>query len=126
MFILYPTLCKTKTPVKASTSGRIVRQEFAGQATKTLNIPIFIDDYNLKMRAVDIANQLRESYKTHKTTNRNWWPLFYSLIDVTVINRYRTYQIDMAELGQKPLTHLEFQRSCHLCNLTYTYPYSVP
>ena len=61
------------------------------------------------MGGIDIANQLRESYKTHKATQRNWWPLFYWLIDVTVINSYRLYRVHMAELGQQPLSHLDFR-----------------
>ena len=45
---------------------------------KELEIPIFIDDYNHNIGGVDISNQLRESYETHRATQRNWWPLFIS------------------------------------------------
>ncbi len=66
------------------------------------------------MGGVDIANQLRGSFETHKTTQRTWWPLFYWLIDVIVINSYRLYRIHMTQLSQeKPLSHLEFRTSLY-------------
>jgi hypothetical protein len=110
-----------KRPAKTSTSARIVRIVFGDCPTKELLIPIFIDDYNHNMGGVDIANQLRESYETHKMTNRNWWPLFYWLIDATVINSYRLYQIHMTQLGQQSiLSHVEFRTSlyCSLFNFS--------
>ena len=103
-----------KRPAKTSTSARIVRCIFEDDATKYLEIPIFIDDYNYRIRAVNIANQLRESYETHKTSFRNWWPLFYWLIDVIVINSYRLYQVHMAQLSQESrFSHLEFRISLY-------------
>jgi hypothetical protein len=63
------------------------------------------------MRGVDIANQLREAYKTHRATQRNWWPLFYWLIDVVVINSYRLYQVHVK--NESPLTHLEFRTALY-------------
>ena len=102
-------LRERKRPPKSSTNGRIIWKAFGDEPTKNVEIPVFIDDYNHNMGGVDIANQLRESYEVHKPTLRNWWPLFYWLIDVTVINSYRLYSLHMAELHQKPLTHLQFR-----------------
>jgi Transposase IS4 len=88
---------------------------------KELEIPVFIDDYNHNMRGVDIANQLRESFETHKATLRNWWPLFYWLIDVTVINSYRLYRIHMIQLGQKSsLLHLQFRTALYCYLFSYS------
>jgi hypothetical protein len=94
-----------RRPAKTSTNGRIVRHIFADEPTKTLSIPCFIDDYNQYMGGVDLANQLREAYKTHRPTSRTWWPLFYWLIDVACINAYRLHVLHMEE----PLTHLQFR-----------------
>jgi hypothetical protein len=66
-----------KRPAKTSTNGRIVRHVFGDSPIKELQIPCFIDDYNQYMAGVDLANQFRESYETHRITQRNWWPLFY-------------------------------------------------
>lgn len=93
-----------KRPGKTSTNARIVRQVFDGSAEKELQIPRFIDDYNQYMGGVDLANQFHKAYKTHQITRRNWWPLFYWLIDIACINSYRLYQLSTKE--EKPLTHL--------------------
>jgi hypothetical protein len=61
------------------------------------------------MGGVDLVNQFRESYETHKPTQRNWWPLFYWLIDVACINAHRLYQLYIIQLQKTPLTHLEFR-----------------
>jgi len=66
-----------KRPAKTSTNGRIVREVFGEMLIKELQIPSFIDDYNQYMGGVDLANQFREVYESHKPTFRNWWPLFY-------------------------------------------------
>ena len=59
------------------------------------------------MGGVDLANQYRESYKTHRATLRNWWPLFYCLIDVACINAYRLYLLHTVD--KRPLTHIQFR-----------------
>jgi hypothetical protein len=100
-----------KRPAKTSTNSRIVRQVFGEDSTKELLIPCFIDDYNQYMGGVDLANQFRESYETHRASLRNWWPLFYWLIDVACINSYRLYYLHLIQLEEKPLTHLQFRQA---------------
>ena len=107
-----------KRPGKTSTNARIVRQVFDGSAEKELQIPRFIDDYNQYMGGVDLANQFRKAYETHQITRRNWWPLFYWLIDVACINSYRLYQLSTKE--EKPLTHLQFRIKLYCKLLDYS------
>jgi hypothetical protein len=38
------------------TSGRLVYAIFSEEATKILSIPVFINDYNIYIGAVDIIN----------------------------------------------------------------------
>jgi hypothetical protein len=66
-----------KRLAKTSISNSIVRTVFRDDPIKELLIPVFIDDYNHNIKGVNIANQLQETYETHKATRRNWWPLFY-------------------------------------------------
>jgi hypothetical protein len=66
-----------KRPTKPSANGRIVRKLFGEDYSKELHIPKFIDDYNHYMGGIDLTNQYRVAYETHRTTFRNWWPLFY-------------------------------------------------
>jgi hypothetical protein len=84
---------KRKRPAKTSTNGALVQGVFENKPVKELRIPCCIDDYNQYMGGVDLANQFREAYKTHKPSFRNWWPLFYWLIDVAVVNSYRLYKL---------------------------------
>jgi hypothetical protein len=69
------------------------------------------------MGGVDLANQFRESYETHRPTCRNWWPLFYWLIDVACVNSYRLYQLHTTD---KPLTHLQFRIELYCKLLGYS------
>jgi hypothetical protein len=105
-----------KRPVKTSINGRIVRHIFADELTKSLSIPCFIDDYNQYMGGVDLANQFRESYETHRPTFRNWWPLFYWLVDVACVNAYRLHRLYV----EKPLTHLQFRILLYCKLLSYS------
>ncbi len=66
-----------RRPAKKLTNGRIVRQVFGDNYAKNLQIPCFINDYNQYMGGVDLANQFREAYTSHRPTFRTWWPLFY-------------------------------------------------
>jgi len=106
-----------RRPAKTSTNGRIVRQVFGDTSTKELRIPCFIDDYNHYMGGVDLANQFRESYETHQITQRNWWPLFYWLIDIVCVNAYRLYQLTTKG---KLLTHLQFRIELYCKLLDYS------
>jgi hypothetical protein len=103
-----------KRPAKTLTNGRIVRKVFEEASTKELQIPCFIDDYNQYIGDVDLANQFRESYETHRITQRNLWPLLYWLIDVACINVYRLYQLHITDT--RPLTHLQFRTELY-CKL---------
>jgi hypothetical protein len=60
-----------RRPAKTLTNRRIVRKIFRSDYVKDLQIPCFIDDYNQYMGGVDLANQFREVYETHKPTFRN-------------------------------------------------------
>ncbi|RPB18258.1 hypothetical protein L211DRAFT_831819 [Terfezia boudieri ATCC MYA-4762] len=44
------------------------------------------------MGGVDIADQLRSYYKTQRTERRNWLPLFYWLLNLSIINSFIMYQ----------------------------------
>jgi hypothetical protein len=107
-----------KRPAKTSTNGRIVRAVFGDSAVKELLIPCFIINYNQYIGGVDLANQYREVYETHKPTFRTWWPLFYWLIDVACINAYRLYVLHTTD--KRPLTHLQFRIELYCKLLGYS------
>jgi hypothetical protein len=68
--------------------------------TRILPIPGAIDDYNHHMGGVDIADQLRASFSTQQRGVKPWRPLFYWLLDTTIINAFRiSEQQRKAKLG---------------------------
>lgn len=78
--------------------------------TKKLPIPSIIDDYNHHMNGVDQADQLRSNYSTQQKTVRTWLPIFYWLLDVSLVNTYRIHQFYVAP--EKPeASHEHFRRS---------------
>ena len=70
------------------------------------------------MGGMDLANQFKEAYETHKPSFRTWWPLFYWLIDIACINAYRLYQLHTVD--KRPLTHLEFRIKLYCKLLGYS------
>lgn len=80
-----------------------------GSRQKLLPIPLLIDDYNAHMGAVDIADQYRSSYKTHRKTLRTWFPLFYWILDHACINAFRVG----VQIGNWEGNHREFRQELY-------------
>jgi hypothetical protein len=57
--------------------------------TCLLPIPGAIDNYNHYIDRVDIADQLRAGFSTQQRGLKPWRPLFYWLLDSTIINAFR-------------------------------------
>jgi hypothetical protein len=79
---------KWKCPSKTSTNATTACKPFKSQPTAELKIPQLINDYNHHMGRVDIANQLRAAYETHRKAQGSWWPLFYWCLDTALVNAY--------------------------------------
>ena len=88
-----------KRPKGTSTSAIITKQPFRifepptgckelYEHTRILPIPKAIDDYNHHMGGVNIADQLRASFSTQQRGVKPWKPLFYWLLDTTIINAF--------------------------------------
>ena len=78
-----------RRPKITSSNATAVHSVFQEESRKVLPIPEFIDDYNYNMGGVDIADQLRSYYSTQQPSCRNWLPLFYCLLDTSLVNAYR-------------------------------------
>lgn len=102
-----------RRPAKTSTSAKVAREPFDDQSAKDLSIPRMIDDYNFHMGGVDRANQLRASYETHQRTWRSWWPIFFWILDVAIINAYCIAKVAQQQQDVKPVTHLEFRKALY-------------
>lgn len=71
------------------TNEELIRKMFEIEVKKNLNIFIFIDDYNYNMREVNLVNQYKTKYETHRFTRRNWFSILYWILDVFIVNVYR-------------------------------------
>ena len=77
-----------RRPRDTSTNAARVREVFGNQSRRKIPIPKMIDDYNHYMGGVDIADQLRAYYSVQLKAERTWMPLFFWLIDVSLVNAY--------------------------------------
>ena len=61
------------------------------------------------MGGVDIANQLRSTYELHQPARRTWWPIFYWLLDASLVNAYQLSTVYAEQKALKPFTHCQFR-----------------
>ncbi|KAF2804911.1 uncharacterized protein BDZ99DRAFT_467143, partial [Mytilinidion resinicola] len=101
-----------KQPSTISTGYRQTAKVFGDKARKELDIPDFIEEYNLFMCGVDVADQLRSYYNTERTYRKTWKPLFSFLLDIVVGNCYQlsTYRI-VGERTLRQHSHAQFRRN---------------
>ena len=80
-----------RRPRETSSNANTVCRVFGNLSRKALDIPKIIDDYNHYMGGVDIADQLRGYYNCQLTVRRTWFPLFFWLLDTTLVNCFKLY-----------------------------------
>ena len=95
-----------RRPRDTSANAVKVRAVFGNSPRKEFEILKVVDDYNFNMGGVDIANQLRSYYSTQQIVRRNWMPIFFWILDTTIINSYL-----IARKRRSLLTHREFRSS---------------
>lgn len=93
-----------RRPRETRTNSASVRTAFQGNPRATIRIPRIIDDYNLNMDGVDLSDQYRSFYDTQFTSRRAWVPLFFWLLDTTIVNAFL-----ISKLADSPLTHRDFR-----------------
>ncbi|VVT46130.1 uncharacterized protein SAPINGB_P001061 [Magnusiomyces paraingens] len=54
----------------------------------SLPVPIVMDDYDQVMKSVGIFDMLRSNYYVSSKTSQKWLPLFFWLLDTSIINSY--------------------------------------
>jgi len=77
------------------------------ESVKVLPLPVASVDYNLFMGGVDISDQRRSYFSTQLRSVRTWMPLFYWLLDTTIIN---AFLIAKQSIGGKKNTFYTDQR----------------
>jgi hypothetical protein len=112
-----------RRPRESSTNASIARKPFGNNVRMNLDIPTFIDDYNYHMGGVDLANQYRASYETHKTVFRSWFCIFTALLDIIIVNAYRISYIAAQQRGVSPNKlpkHVDFRRKLYIQLFSYS------
>lgn len=107
---------KRKRPTTTSTNAAIARAPFGDEFEKEQPIPTIINDYNHYMGGVDIANQYRASYDTHRKGRRNWLPLLFFFLEAAIINAYRIQYIAKEQQGTSKRelpTHKGFRKKLY-------------
>ena len=81
-------MSERKKSRQSSSNGPAIRRVFGPHERANVPIPAITDDYNHYKVGVDVADQYRSYYFTQLKCLRNWPPIFYWLLDTTVINCY--------------------------------------
>ena len=87
---------------------------------KMVNVPFLRlninNEYNFGMGGVDIADQLRGSYRFDTWARKSkWWhSIFWWAFQVLMVNSYKCYIVYMQGLGLKTISHYEFQKAIAL------------
>ena len=81
-------ISERKKPRNSSSNGPAIRRAFGSHERVNIPIPVITNDYNRYKVGVDVADQYRSYYFTQQKCLRNWPPIFFWLLDTTVINSY--------------------------------------
>ena len=75
------------TTCEPSEQTTVMRKKKDGSRI-TVPCPQSVKLYNSYMGGVDVADQLRKTYSCRRKSKKWWLPLFYFLVDVSVVNSY--------------------------------------
>jgi hypothetical protein len=81
-------MAERRRPRTTPQNRTLVQTVWGVLARRWLALPTASVRYNFHMGGVDIADQRRSYYSTQLRTVRNWLPLFFWLLDCTIINAY--------------------------------------
>ena len=88
-----------------SSNAAGANQVFQGTSGMELNIPKVILEYNQHKVGVDVADQYRTYYDTQLTSQRNWYSLFYWVLETALINCLIIYR----DTKEEEIEHLDFR-----------------
>ena len=116
---------RRRRPRITDTNRRNITQFFGDQHHVTMPTPKIAIDYNNKMNAVDLADQYRSYYATQLKVARVWMPIFFWLLDTTVINSWTLAKLSAQPESRTASQQLQVHRlfRLHLAHLLVTSGY---
>lgn len=84
------------------------REHFGATPQLVLPIPTCVVDYNKNKVGVDVADQYWCYYSTQLITFRNWFPIFFWVLDTAIINSFLIYR-DLSVQHYRGLKHKDFR-----------------
>jgi len=81
-------ISECKKPRISSSNGPAICHTFGPQERLNIPIPVITNDYNHYKVGVDVADQYRSYYFTQLKCLHNWPPIFFWLLNTTIINSY--------------------------------------
>ena len=89
-----------------------------GKSTSTMRFGRFLrlainDSYNMNINNVDIANQLRGSYRPDRWMRKQkwWWSMLFWVHGTLIVNVYVAYKRRMDVEGEVPMSHYDFYKA---------------
>jgi hypothetical protein len=71
---------------QAGTSTKKPKIQYVNR--RYLPVPGIVNNYNHFIGGIDIADQYRVRFNIQQRTQQNWLPLFYWLLDITIVNTF--------------------------------------
>ena len=65
-----------------------VKRKKKDGSTVNVSCPLSVQLYNKYMGGVDMADQLRKAYSCRRRSRKWWLPLFYFMVDISMVNSY--------------------------------------
>ena len=93
-----------RKPRLTTTNRNHVNQVWGQEHRKLIEIPLIVDDYNLNMGGVDVADQIIANYTPLFRFHRTWMPLFIQCLSIIRINSYIIHR----KSSTAPLSHKNF------------------
>lgn len=92
-----------------STTEEVTRREKNRNQVEIVNKPAVIVDYNKMMGGVDTADHYVSSYMFVRKSKKWWRKMFFWLLDITVVNSFLLYNMDMQNKGKTTIDSKKFR-----------------
>ena len=112
-------ITKRRRPNETATCAKTARKAFGDLPVKELPRPALTYHYNIDMNGVNRGDQMRASYPIQQRQQKAWKAIFYSLLDIVVVNSFLLSCYAPVTKEDRFLTHRAFREA--LCKDLFTY-----